>query len=116
WQVRSGVAEGTAWLEQALALAGKVPPQVRAAGLYALSGMLRYQGRAAEALPLRVESLELARAEGDQRGIALAAQRCSLLARQQGDFAAAAAFEAASLVALDALPGEAWAPRADSTI
>jgi DNA-binding CsgD family transcriptional regulator len=38
-----------------------------------------------------------------------------LLARQRGQFAEAAAFEAESMAALDALPGEAWAARAAST-
>jgi predicted ATPase/DNA-binding CsgD family transcriptional regulator len=115
WQVRGGVNEGMAWLERALALGHDAPPRLRAAGLCAMAGMLRAQGEAAEAFPLCLESLTLARAEGDQRGIALAAQRCGLLARQRGAFAEAAAFEAETTAALDAMPGEVWAGRAACT-
>jgi tetratricopeptide (TPR) repeat protein len=116
WQVRGGVAEGTEWLKRALSLGENAPPRVRAAGLFGLAGVLRAQGDAAQALPLCLESLALARQDGDLRGIALAAQRCSLLARQRGEFTEAAAFEVESLVALDGMPGEAWAARAASTV
>jgi len=116
WQVRGGVNEGIAWLERALAIGHDAPPRLRAAGLCAMAGMLRAQGEAAEAFPLCLESLTLARAEGDQRGIALAAQRCGLLARQRGAFAEAAAFEAETTAALDAMPGEVWAARAACTV
>jgi predicted ATPase len=87
WQVRGGVLEGSAWLERALALGHDAPRRQRAIGLLALAGMLRMQGEPVRALPLCRESLELARQAGDQRGIALAAQRCSLLSRQLGAFA-----------------------------
>ena len=116
WQVRGGVAEGRAWLQRALSLGEDAPPRERAAGLFGLAGLLRAQGNAERALPLCRESLALARQEADPRGIALAARRCSLLARQRGAFTEAAAYEAESLTALDALPGEAWAARAASTV
>jgi non-specific serine/threonine protein kinase len=116
WQVRGGIAEGMPWLERTLGEGRDVPPRVRAAGLVALAGLLRAQGEVARALPLCLEGLRLARQIADPRGIALAAQRCSLLARQRGDFAEAAAYETESLAALDALPDEAWAARAASTV
>jgi tetratricopeptide (TPR) repeat protein len=116
WQVRGGVAEGTAWLERALMLGHDAPLRVRAAGLFGLAGVLRARGEADRAFPLCLESLTLARADADVRGTALAAQRCSLLARQRGAFSDAAAFEAESLAALDAMPEEPWAARAASTV
>jgi DNA-binding CsgD family transcriptional regulator/tetratricopeptide (TPR) repeat protein len=115
WQVRGGVREGIAWLERALTLGAEAAPRFRAAGLLGLAGVLRALGDAERALPLCEESLLLARQDADARGIALAAQRCSLLARQRGQFARAEAFEADAQAALANLPHEAWAARAAIT-
>jgi DNA-binding CsgD family transcriptional regulator len=116
WQVRGGVPEGLSWLERALELGHHASPRARATGLLAIAGALRTHGEPARALPLCRESLELASREGHGRGVALAAQRASLLARQQGAFAEAIDYEAQATAALDAMPGEPWAARAASTI
>jgi tetratricopeptide (TPR) repeat protein len=115
WQIRSYVREGQAWLERALALGADAPPGDRAMGLFGLAGQLRAQGEVARGLALCRESLALAREVGELRGIALTAQRASLLARQLGRFDEAVAHDEEAQAALDVLSGEAWAARAAST-
>jgi DNA-binding CsgD family transcriptional regulator len=78
--------------------------------------MLRAQGAAGAALAECAAALTLAQAASEPRLAALAAQRGSLLARQLGRFADAAALETQSLQALDDLAGEAWAARAAATV
>jgi predicted ATPase len=116
WQVRGHVQEGQGWLERALALAAEASAGAQAAGRYGLAGMLRAQGAAGAALAECAAALTLAQAASEPRLAALAAQRGSLLARQLGRFADAAALETQSLQALDDLAGEAWAARAAATI
>jgi predicted ATPase/DNA-binding CsgD family transcriptional regulator len=116
WLLQGHLHEGRTWTERALALRGAVPGQVRAMALFGLAGLLYAQGESASALARCTESLSLARGDGDTRLIALATQRCGLIAVRLREFALAVAFEEDALNALEGLADQPWAARAASTV
>ncbi|MCC6187590.1 MAG: tetratricopeptide repeat protein [Anaerolineales bacterium] len=90
WHVHAHLAEGRAWLEQALAAAkASAPPALRASGLNAAAALAGSRHQFDVARSYFEESLALRRALGDQRGIQSSLNNLGLCARNQGDYAAA---------------------------
>jgi non-specific serine/threonine protein kinase len=116
WLLRGHLQEGRGWTERALALPGSVPMRVQALARFGLAGLLYAQGESVDALSHCTESLALSRDGGDGRLVALAAQRCGLIALRLGHIARASAFEDEALHALAALADQPWAARAASTV
>ena len=67
WHIRGHLAEGTAWLEEALAPGGG-PEQARAAALNGLGVLVSLQGDAARGAELFAASIDSFRAAGDRHG------------------------------------------------
>jgi tetratricopeptide (TPR) repeat protein len=90
WMVRAHLAEGEAWLRQALALpGGERQTAARAACVYALGSLLEVQGAYdASELHLR-EALSLFRAAGNRAGEGWTLMGLGQAARLRGDHAAA---------------------------
>ena len=90
WEVRGYLSEGRGWLEALLATTGAaVGPEVRTKALRWAAILAQRQGDYDQARVLHGESLELAQAAGDQRGIAAAVHGLGNLAALQGDLAGA---------------------------
>ena len=110
WFTRGRFREGTAWTEQALALPGEAPLQLRilaldiTANMYSLSG--DYARAAATANALR----ELAQREGDAIGEALSFFQLSFVARHEGNHDAAVERAEEALARFRALRCMRWLP------
>ena len=96
WARRSHFDEGRRWLEQALALAAGVPPNVKATALLGLSRLAYQQGNY-EMAPALEEALALFRAAGDTHGTANALAALGMLLDDLGDHARATRFEEEAL-------------------
>ena len=99
WAVRGHFGEGRRWLEAMLAVAGEVPPSVRAMILDRAALIVGAQGEYRPATAYLDAALTLARRAGDDRVLADAARQRAYLAANEGDFAAAEALGAQSLAA-----------------
>jgi len=110
WFARGRFREGTAWTEQALALPGDAPLQLRiltldiTANMYSLSG--EYERAAATANALR----DLAHREGDAIGEALSLFQLSFVARHQGDHADAVVLAEEAVARFRAVRCKRWLP------
>jgi predicted ATPase len=72
WQMHDHLAEGQAWLEQALALSPEAPADIRARALTAGGGLAFLRGDMPRAIAWQQESLELWRQLGESFGMAAA--------------------------------------------
>jgi predicted ATPase/DNA-binding CsgD family transcriptional regulator len=110
WFTRGRFREGTAWTEQALALPGAAPLQLRmlsldiTANMYSLSG--EYERAAATANALR----DLAHREGDAIGEALSLFQLSFVARHEGDHDAAVVLAEEAVARFRAVRCKRWLP------
>ena len=85
WHVRGHAREGRAWLDRALARAAAVAPAERAIAL-SNAGLLAWAAGDPEAAEARYrEGLELERAHGSQRGVAVDLGMLGILALERGD-------------------------------
>ncbi len=93
WDAHGHLAEGRRWLDLALAAPpGTVPPTLRMRALTGAGRLTHFHGAYTEAERLHTESLELARALGDEHGIATALTELGMVARRQHDQARSAAY------------------------
>jgi len=84
WYFHSHLAEGSRWLERALARGGGAPPAIRAWALGAAGLIARYQGDYQHSSALAEESLALYRDLGDQRNVAMALFVLGVVAEGEG--------------------------------
>jgi predicted ATPase/class 3 adenylate cyclase len=98
WFVRGYLSEGRAYLKAVLERpAAAVEPQVRARALTGAGILAREQGDDTEARTRFTQSLELAREQGDLRGVTGALNNLGMIALDQGDYATASPLYAESL-------------------
>ena len=69
WEIRARQGEARAWLSQALALNGAVPPSFRAKALIAAGRATAWQGDLRASIALLEEAAELSRQLGDLEGV-----------------------------------------------
>ena len=69
WEIRARHGEARAWLNQALALDGAVPPSCRAKALVAAARATSWQSEWPTAIPLLEEAAELSRKLNDVEGV-----------------------------------------------
>jgi predicted ATPase/class 3 adenylate cyclase len=69
WEIRARQGEARAWLSQALALDGAVPPSFRAKALVAAGRATAWHGDLGAAIALLEEAAELSRQLGDLEGV-----------------------------------------------
>jgi len=106
WHIRGHLAEGTAWLAQALA-PGVGPQQARAAAMMGLGVLVSLQGDHARATDLFTASSEWSRAAGDPHGQARALTFLGNARALSGDpHAAAAAYTRGLALSRDL--GDTW--------
>jgi non-specific serine/threonine protein kinase len=103
WWDRGYWHEGREWLSQLLALPGPVSPPVRATALNAASFLASSCGEYDLAIALGDESLAIARAAGDDAGMAWARAYLAVAQYRRGDIVAARAVGEESLDAFRAL-------------
>jgi predicted ATPase len=103
WSIRGHMSEGREWLAQALAQSESLPAQVRARALFAAGYAALGQGDYEDALARLGESLELARAAGDERAAAMCLAQLGWLNTVRGDLVEATAQSNESLSAAEAL-------------
>ena len=89
WLLGGYVAESRQWHEDLVVRAGDTPSPDLAACLRGLSNLLLLQGETGRAHELATRSLEMAKAVGDQAGVAFAMSLLGTAQRQQGDVEAA---------------------------
>ena len=97
WHIRGTLAEGQAWLEQALVGSAAAAPAVRAKALDGAGVMAMDQGRLAESRAYHEQALALYQDLGDTRLVAGNYESLGCLAILEGDHAAAATAFAQSL-------------------
>ena len=85
WWVRGYLAEGRAWLEQALAVGRSAPPELRARALHAAGSLATRQGDYEWAAALFEQSLALSEELGDPSGTARSLLSLGTVAAEQGD-------------------------------
>jgi tetratricopeptide (TPR) repeat protein len=96
WELRGPLAEGRQWLEWAVACSPE-GSEARAQAFTAAGSLAREQHDFARAQSCFTESLAIARARGDPRGIAVALNDLGLLAQREGDDEAARPWHEESL-------------------
>src|SRR5207244_107715 len=89
WYIRGPVSEGFSWLERALRQASDAPAELRVQGLYMAGELARVRGDCTRATALAHESLALAQAHADARGVARALFLLANIADSTGDHAQA---------------------------
>ena len=89
WVVRADWSEGRQWVERALALPGAVDPAVRMRALRAAGELADVLSDYPSSTTYYEQSLEIARAIGDRRGVAGALLGLAQEARRIGQFVAA---------------------------
>jgi predicted ATPase/DNA-binding SARP family transcriptional activator len=85
WRVRAYLSEGRAWLENALALEGDVPPALRAKSLSSAGRLTYRQGDYMRARQLHQQALDIARATGDLRAVGQALSDLGGVSSAEGD-------------------------------
>ena len=106
WHIRGHLAEGTAWLDEALA-AGGGPERARSAAMMGLGVLASLQGDHARAVDSFTRSIESSRAAGDRHGEARASTFLGNARALSGDPSAAAAAYARGL-AISRELGDTW--------
>jgi predicted ATPase len=91
WHIRGHYAEGSRWLEQALALDEPAPPALRVKALQAAGRVAYYQGNYERSLALHEEALVLCRELGDVAGVATSQRGVGMVAMAHKHYARAAA-------------------------
>ena len=97
WFTRGYPTEGRIWLERALAGTANAAPPMRAKALMGAARLATQQGDYGRATLWAEESLALAEAAGDPRGVAGALHGLGTLAGDQGDHARATALNTRAL-------------------
>ncbi|MFL5643058.1 MAG: BTAD domain-containing putative transcriptional regulator [Chloroflexota bacterium] len=117
WMMVGAVDEGQRWGEAAIAAARRLgdPAKLRQP-LAALSEYPRFSGDAEQALRLKAEALELARAAGDHHDIATILDDMASIHAGRGDFATAHSLLAEALAIHDAFPAEDPLSRAHTVV
>jgi predicted ATPase/DNA-binding NarL/FixJ family response regulator len=100
WEQRGHLAEGDACLERALARWPAAPPRLRADALDSVGSVAHKRGDNERAQAHYEEALELMRALGDRRGIALTLHNLGIVLMTQGEFERAEAVQGESLATL----------------
>lgn len=86
WDMQAQYREGRAWLETFLAAPHGDDPTARVQALNAAASLARKQGDYAEVIACSLESLALARAQGDMTGVTYALSNLGVARYRQGDY------------------------------
>ena len=97
WQVRGHLTEGQGWLERTLTRWPEAPASVRHAALDAAGNLAFARGEYDRSTALHTAALDLRRALGDQRGVALSLHNLGSAAHYAGDIERAVALFEQSL-------------------
>ncbi len=108
WLTRGYLAEGRAWLAQLIAAAPHAPDVVRAKSLSAAGNLAMEQGDYPASRVLHEQSLAIARALGDKRGVASALNNLGIVAEECGDYPTAHDLHTETLAIRREL-GDQWA-------
>jgi tetratricopeptide (TPR) repeat protein len=92
WLLHNHLTEGRKWLETALEISSEASAELRSKLLHGLGQAALYQGDNRTARKMFAESLNVGRAAGDKRQIALSNRGLAAAAKQQGDIAGARKF------------------------